>query len=85
MPLFSDTIDYGSTSVDAKPVKVTAHGRDRGFATRNSTQESITRTHYDVCLTRVDVSKSVGVQLRDVWLGCFGHAPARDCCESDNK
>lgn len=26
MPLFSDTIDHGSTSVDAKPVKVTAHG-----------------------------------------------------------
>ena len=38
MPLFSDTIEHGSTSVDAKPVKVTAHGRDRGFATRNLTQ-----------------------------------------------
>ena len=30
MPLFSDTIDHGSTSVDAKPVELTAHGRDRG-------------------------------------------------------
>ena len=52
MPLFSDTIEHGSTSVDAKPVEFTAHGRDRGFATRNSTQESITRTHYDECLMR---------------------------------
>ena len=34
MPLFSDTIEHGSTSVDAKPVEFTAHGRDRGFATR---------------------------------------------------
>ena len=33
MPLFSDTIEHGSTSVDAKPVEFTAHGRDRGFAT----------------------------------------------------
>ena len=61
MPLFSDTIDHGSTSVDAKPVKVTAHGRDRGFTTKNSTQESITGARYDACLTRVDVSKSVDV------------------------
>ena len=61
MPLFSDTIDHGSTSVDAKPVKVTAHGPRPWIATRNSTQESITGARYDACLTRVDVSKSVDV------------------------
>ena len=27
MPLFSDTIDHGSTSVDAKPVEFTARDR----------------------------------------------------------
>lgn len=85
MPLFSDTIDHGSTSVDATHVEFTAHGRDRGFATRNSTQESITGAHYDECLMRVDVSESVSVQLRDVWLGYCCHAPARDCCESYAK
>lgn len=26
MPLFSDTIDHGSTSVDTTPVEFTAHG-----------------------------------------------------------
>ena len=69
MPLFSDTIEHGSTSVDAKPVEFTAHGRDRGFATRNPTQQSITGARYDACLTRVDVSESVGVQLRDGKVG----------------
>lgn len=69
MPLFSDTIDHGSTSVDAKPVKVTAHGPRPWIATRNSTQESITGARYDACLTRVDVSESVGVQLRDGKVG----------------
>ena len=34
----------------------------------NPTQQSITGARYDACLTRVDVSESVGVQLRDVWL-----------------
>ena len=70
MPLFSDTIEHGSTSVDAKPVEFTAHGRDRGFATKNSTQESITGARYDVCLTRVDVSRGVGVPREMVRLGC---------------
>ena len=69
MPLFSDTIEHGSTSVDAKPVELTAHGSWPWIATRNPTQESITRTHYDECLMWVDVSKSVGVQLRDGKVG----------------
>lgn len=75
MPLFSDKVEHGSTSVDATHVEFTAHGRDRGFATRNSTQESITGARYDACLTRVDVSKSVGVQLRDVWLVIYVTRP----------
>ena len=48
MPLFSDTIEHGSTSVDAKPVEFTAHGRDRGFATRtprNNQSQGLVTTH----------------------------------------
>ncbi len=29
MPLFSDKVEHGSTSVDATHVEFTAHGRDR--------------------------------------------------------
>ena len=35
----------------------------------NPTQQSITGARYDACLTRVDVSESVGVQLRDGEVG----------------
>ena len=85
MPLFSDTIDHGSTNG-----RYHACGIHRALSVtvdRNETptQELITGARYDVCLTRVDVSRGVDVQLRDVWLGCWCHAPARDCCESDNK
>lgn len=51
----------------------------------NSRQESITRARYDACLTRVDVSRGVGVPCEMVRLGCRCHAPARDGRESDNK
>ena len=48
MPLFSDTIDHGSTSVDATHVEFTAHGRDRGFATgtpRKNQSQGLVTTH----------------------------------------
>lgn len=48
MPLFSDRVDHGSTSVDATHVELTAHGRDRGFATgtpRKNQSQGLVTTH----------------------------------------
>lgn len=48
MPLFSDTIDHGSTSVDATHVELTAHGRDRGSqqgTSRKNQSQGLVTTH----------------------------------------
>ena len=71
MPLFSDTIDHGSTNG-----RYHACGIHRArFVTvdrnENPTQQSMTGARYDVCLTRVDVSRGVSVQLRDGKVGLF--------------
>ena len=52
MPLFSDTIDHGSTAVDTTHVEFTAHGSWPWIRNENPTQESITGARYDACLTR---------------------------------
>lgn len=85
MPLFSDKVEHGSTNG-----RYHARGINRARLVavdrnENLTQQSITRARYDDRLTRVDVSKSVDVPCEMVRLGCWCHAPARDCCESDNK
>lgn len=40
MPLFSDTIEHGSTSVDAKPVELTAQRVTVVSRTINQTREN---------------------------------------------
>ena len=68
MPLFSDTIEHGSTNGRYHACGIHRARSVTVDRNENLTQKSITRTHYDECLIRVDVSESVSVQLRDVWL-----------------
>lgn len=74
MPLFSDTIDHGSTNGRYHACRIHRARFVTVDRNENLTQQSITGAYYDECLMRVDVSESVSVQLRDVWLGCWCHA-----------
>ena len=67
MPLFSDTIDHGSTNG-----RYHACGIHRALSVtvdrnENPTQKSITRARYDVCLTRVDCQRAWAFSAR--WYG----------------
>ena len=67
MPLFSDTIDHGSTNG-----RYHACGIHRALSVtvdrnENPTQKSITRARYDVCLTRVDCQRAWAFSTR--WYG----------------
>lgn len=85
MPLFSDMIEHGSTSVDATSCEI---NRARSV-TVDSQQETSRKNHSGDASRRTSDASSVplgvSVQLRNVWLGCWCHAPARDLRESYGK
>lgn len=90
MPLFSDTIDHGSTNGRYHACRI--NGARSVTVDRN--KELHARINHKDALRRMSnaygewvptSTYSVGVPCEMVRLCCLCHAPARDCCESDNK
>lgn len=90
MPLFSDTIEHGSTNGRYHACRI--NGARSVTVDRN--KELHARINHKDALRRMSnaygewvptSTYSVGVPREMVRLGCRCHAPARDRCESDAK